>query len=63
MIIKPTGADEPMMPKSLDQAIAMERANALPLTAFYDTPALTSSSSGANRFTMGGSKPPPCPLG
>jgi pimeloyl-ACP methyl ester carboxylesterase len=39
-------ADEPMMPKSLDEAIAMERADALPLTAFYDTPALTSSKPG-----------------
>jgi alpha-beta hydrolase superfamily lysophospholipase len=27
------------LPKSLDQAVAMERADALPRTAFYDTPA------------------------
>ncbi len=39
-------ADEPGMPKSLDEAIAMERADAMPLTAFYDTPALTSSKPG-----------------
>jgi hypothetical protein len=41
-----SAADEPSMPKSLEEAIAMERADALPLTAFYDTPALTSSKPG-----------------
>jgi len=39
-------ADEPGLPKSIDEAIAMEHADALPRTAFYDTPALTSSKPG-----------------
>ena len=39
-------ADEPGLPRSLDAAIAMERADALPLTGFYDTPALASSKPG-----------------
>ena len=39
-------ADEPVMPKSLDDAIRMEREDALPRTAFYDTPALASSKPG-----------------
>lgn len=41
-----SAADEPAMPKSLDEAIAMERADALPRTAFYDTPSLASSKPG-----------------
>src|SRR5580700_1223153 len=39
-------ADEPQMPKSIDEAIRMERADALPRTAFYDTPALHTSKPG-----------------
>lgn len=39
-------SDEPVLPKSLDDAIRMERADALPRTAFYDTPTLTSSKPG-----------------
>jgi pimeloyl-ACP methyl ester carboxylesterase len=39
-------SDEPVMPKSLGDAIRMERADALPRTAFYATPALTSSKPG-----------------
>lgn len=42
-----TMADEPVMPKSLDDAIRMERADALPLSDFYDAPALASSRPGA----------------
>jgi hypothetical protein len=41
-----SAADEPTMPKSLDEAIAMERADALPHTPFYDTPSLASSKPG-----------------
>lgn len=39
-------ADEPVMPQSIDDAIRMERADALPLTAFYDSPSLASSKPG-----------------
>ncbi len=39
-------ADEPVMPKSIDEAIRMESADALPRTGFYDTPALASSKPG-----------------
>src|SRR5664279_5163600 len=39
-------ADEPQMPKSLDEAISMERADALPRTALYDAPALDASKPG-----------------
>jgi hypothetical protein len=42
----PAISDEPAMPKSLGDAIRMESADALPRTAFYDTPALTSSKPG-----------------
>ncbi len=40
-------ADEPGLPKSLDEAVRMEAADALPLTDFYATPALASSKPGA----------------
>jgi hypothetical protein len=36
----PLAADEPGLPHSLAEAIQMERADALPRTAFYDTPSL-----------------------
>jgi pimeloyl-ACP methyl ester carboxylesterase len=39
-------ADEPAMPRSLAEAIRMERADALPRTAFYETPSLTASKPG-----------------
>jgi pimeloyl-ACP methyl ester carboxylesterase len=39
-------AAEPQMPKSIEQAVGMERADALPRTAFYDTPALDTSKPG-----------------
>lgn len=39
-------ADEPVMPRSLAEAIQMERADALPRTGFYETPALTGSKPG-----------------
>ncbi len=39
-------AEEPAMPKSIDEAIHMESADALPRTGFYDTPALASSKPG-----------------
>ena len=41
-----SAADEPEMPRSLDEAIAMERADALPRTAFYDAASLASSKPG-----------------
>ncbi|HEX4151959.1 MAG TPA: alpha/beta fold hydrolase [Steroidobacteraceae bacterium] len=40
-------ADTPPMPHSLAEAIKMERQDALPRTAFYDTPALSGSKPGA----------------
>ena len=40
-------ADEPSLPKSIDEAVRMERADALPRTAFYGTPALHPSMTGA----------------
>lgn len=43
----PTGADEvPGMPRSLAEAVKMEQADALPQTAFYDTPSLAHSKPG-----------------
>ncbi|MGO9328314.1 MAG: hypothetical protein ACLQJ0_09365 [Steroidobacteraceae bacterium] len=39
-------SEDAPMPKSLGDAIRMERADALPRTAFYATPALTSSKPG-----------------
>ncbi len=39
-------ADEPPLPKSIDEAVRMERADALPRTAFYETPALDRSTTG-----------------
>ncbi len=38
--------DEPAMPHSLAEAIRMERDDALPRTAFYETPSLTASKPG-----------------
>ena len=48
-------AEEPQMPKSLDEAIRMERADALPRTAFYDTPTLAASKPG-DLLRQGGSR-------
>ncbi len=42
----PRAADVPAMPRSLAEAVRMEKADALPLTAFYDTPSLTGSKPG-----------------
>lgn len=39
-------ADEPSLPSSIDEAVRMERADALPRTAFYETPALNLSMTG-----------------
>jgi alpha-beta hydrolase superfamily lysophospholipase len=39
-------ADEPALPRSLEEAIRMERDDALPLTPFYETPSLASSKPG-----------------
>jgi pimeloyl-ACP methyl ester carboxylesterase len=39
-------ADDPVMPRSLSEAISMERADALPRTAFYETPSLSTSKPG-----------------
>ena len=39
-------ADEPPLPNSIDEAVRMERADALPRTAFYETPALNPSMTG-----------------
>jgi len=41
-----TLADEPALPRSLEEAIRVERADALPLTAFYEAPALSGSKPG-----------------
>jgi hypothetical protein len=40
-------ADDWVLPHSLDEAVRMERQNALPLTAFYDAPALAGTQPGA----------------
>jgi pimeloyl-ACP methyl ester carboxylesterase len=40
-------ADEPVMPRSLDEAVQMERADALPRTAFYESPSLDATKPGA----------------
>lgn len=43
----PAGADElPELPRSLAEAVRMEQADALPRTAFYDTPSLAASKPG-----------------
>ena len=42
----PLAADEPGLPHSLAEAIEMERADALPRTAFYDAPALATTKPG-----------------
>lgn len=43
----PAGADElPGLPRSLAEAVRMEQADALPRTAFYDTPSLAASKPG-----------------
>ena len=39
-------ADDPQMPKSLAEAMAMERADALPRTAFYESPSLATTQPG-----------------
>jgi len=39
-------ADEPTMPHSLAEAVKMERQDALPLTAFYETPSLARTKPG-----------------
>lgn len=39
-------ADEPLLPKSIDDAVRMESDDALPRTDFYDTPSLASSKPG-----------------
>jgi pimeloyl-ACP methyl ester carboxylesterase len=39
-------ADEPGIPKSLGEAIRMERADALPRTSFYETPSLAATKPG-----------------
>lgn len=39
-------ADDPVMPRSLSEAIRMERDDALPRTAFYETPPLSASRPG-----------------
>ena len=41
-----TRADDPQMPRSLSEAIAMERADALPRTSFYDSPSLATTKPG-----------------
>jgi len=43
----PTAADVAPLPRSLAEAIQMERADALPLTAFYETPSLAGTKPGA----------------
>jgi pimeloyl-ACP methyl ester carboxylesterase len=43
----PAPADSPPMPHSLAEAIKMEQDDALPLTALYETPALSGSKPGA----------------
>ncbi len=40
-------ADSPPMPHSVAEAVKMEKDDALPLTSFYDTPALSGSKPGA----------------
>jgi pimeloyl-ACP methyl ester carboxylesterase len=42
----PLAAEEPGLPHSLSEAIQMERADALPRTAFYDTPSLATTKPG-----------------
>src|SRR5580658_2939446 len=42
----PSRADDPALPRSLAEAIRMERADALPRTAFFETPSLTASKPG-----------------
>jgi hypothetical protein len=42
----PAAADEPALPRSLAEAVRMERADALPRTPFYETPALTDTKPG-----------------
>lgn len=42
----PLAADEPGLPHSLAEAIQMERADALPRTAFYDAPSLATTKPG-----------------
>lgn len=42
----PLPANEPVLPRSLAEAIKMERADALPRTAFYDTPSLAATKPG-----------------
>jgi len=42
----PLAADEPGLPRSLAEAARMERADALPRTAFYDSPSLATTKPG-----------------
>jgi pimeloyl-ACP methyl ester carboxylesterase len=46
MASPPSRADDPALPRSLAEAIRMERADALPRTAFYETPSLAASKPG-----------------
>lgn len=39
----PAGADETGLPKTVAEAVALEQSTALPITAFYDTPATLAS--------------------
>jgi pimeloyl-ACP methyl ester carboxylesterase len=43
----PAAADVPALPRSLEEAIRMERADALPRTAFYEAPSLAGTKPGA----------------
>ncbi len=47
IFIRPTLADEWPLPRSLPDAIRMEKANALPITDFYSTPSLAGTKPGA----------------
>jgi pimeloyl-ACP methyl ester carboxylesterase len=47
VIARPSRADSAPIPHSLAEAVTMEQADALPRTAFYETPALSGSKPGA----------------